>query len=321
MAQLIKLQDYISRYEVDIFRYPTQFVRLKKQQWEKVYGMWKKDGIAENSNYEDDSHNDILEKPLHRKLKLLFNKERETERVLFDQSREEDNDTMLFFTNFQTFPEKEVELKKQFLDQLFHFQLKWASSTLIEKSFVDSSYNRDQNLRYFLQRFPDNYLLIYNPVLQLKNAPVELEILLLTPKEVICITFLESFDGTAYIGGKERFWTEIYKDKEKKIVNPIISLKRMENIVSNIFSHHKIDLPIKKLILSRNGFIDYPTLPQDVMSIDQRNYDEWFEKMRSFRSPIKNNQIRAAQAILTYCQTTSFKRLEWDEHKDLPKGE
>jgi hypothetical protein len=36
MAQLIKMQDYISRYEQDIYRYPTQFARLKKQQWDKL---------------------------------------------------------------------------------------------------------------------------------------------------------------------------------------------------------------------------------------------------------------------------------------------
>lgn len=30
MAQLVKIQDYISRYQIDLARYPTQFVRLKK---------------------------------------------------------------------------------------------------------------------------------------------------------------------------------------------------------------------------------------------------------------------------------------------------
>ena len=45
MAQLVKLQDYISRYQIDLARYPTQFVRLKKTNgsalsdsgnWEKI---------------------------------------------------------------------------------------------------------------------------------------------------------------------------------------------------------------------------------------------------------------------------------------------
>ena len=41
MAQLIKLQDYVSRYESDLSRYPSQFVRIKKQQWEKLKSAWE----------------------------------------------------------------------------------------------------------------------------------------------------------------------------------------------------------------------------------------------------------------------------------------
>lgn len=41
MAQLIKLQDYISRYEIDLARYPTQFIRLKQNQWERIKYQWQ----------------------------------------------------------------------------------------------------------------------------------------------------------------------------------------------------------------------------------------------------------------------------------------
>jgi len=41
MAQLVKLQDYISRYQIDLARYPTQFVRLKKNQWERIKRQWE----------------------------------------------------------------------------------------------------------------------------------------------------------------------------------------------------------------------------------------------------------------------------------------
>ena len=35
MGQLIKLQNYTSRYEQNIFHYPSRFVMLKKQQWDR----------------------------------------------------------------------------------------------------------------------------------------------------------------------------------------------------------------------------------------------------------------------------------------------
>ena len=41
MAQLVKLQDYTSRYQIDLARYPTQFVRLKKNQWDRVKHQWE----------------------------------------------------------------------------------------------------------------------------------------------------------------------------------------------------------------------------------------------------------------------------------------
>jgi hypothetical protein len=47
MAQLIKLLDYVSRYETDLYRYPSQFVRLKKQQWEKMKQHWKNGELHE----------------------------------------------------------------------------------------------------------------------------------------------------------------------------------------------------------------------------------------------------------------------------------
>ncbi|WP_335871320.1 nuclease-related domain-containing protein [Bacillus sp. 2205SS5-2] len=323
MAQLLKLQDYVSRYEMDLYRYPSQFVRLKKQQWDKTYQTWE---LGEKHHLLQRLENLPTvspERTFFRKFKSYFSKGKEIERTLFDQRDMEADEGFTFETSFHTLPVEEDELKKHFLDQLFQFQMKWASSTLTEKSYIDSSYYRDDNLRYLLQRFPDTYLVFYNPVLQLKNAPVELEILVLTPKELICITMLESNDGTAYIGSNERFWIEKYKDREKKILNPVISLNRMEKIIKNILSIHSVDLPVKKLILSRNGFLDYPSAPYHVELVDQRKYPQWFEEMRMFRSPLKNVQIRAAQAVLSYCQTTSFKRLEWDndEDRDFSKGD
>ena len=41
MGQLIKLQDYTSRYEQNIYHYPARFVTLKNQQWEKVQRNWE----------------------------------------------------------------------------------------------------------------------------------------------------------------------------------------------------------------------------------------------------------------------------------------
>lgn len=41
IAQLIKLLDYISRYETNPFHYPTQYIRLKQENWKKLSKEWE----------------------------------------------------------------------------------------------------------------------------------------------------------------------------------------------------------------------------------------------------------------------------------------
>ncbi|WP_413229413.1 hypothetical protein [Heyndrickxia sporothermodurans] len=57
MGQLIKLQDYISRYEMDPFRYPAQYVRLKKQQWQKLKLDWENQSTSTNEIHEVEEEN------------------------------------------------------------------------------------------------------------------------------------------------------------------------------------------------------------------------------------------------------------------------
>ena len=143
-----------------------------------------------------------------------------------------------FNPNIIYHPESEEQLRRLYIDQLFHFQLKWASSTMLEKSKLDPKFMRDSLLRSFTQQLPDSYLLFYYPILKVKKAPVELDILLITPIECLCITVLEDENAAAFIGNGERFWTKKIGDRETKILNPLIALNRMEKIVSGIFTAH-----------------------------------------------------------------------------------
>ena len=48
--------------------------------------------------------------------------------------------------------------------------------------------------------------MFYYPILLLKKAPVELDIIIVTPVECMCITVLEEEDVAAFIGSGDRFW-------------------------------------------------------------------------------------------------------------------
>lgn len=320
MGQLIKLQDYVSRYEQDIFVYPSRFVRLKKQQWEKWHKAWESNELYRfdpepqlsniSSGWPDEE-----KEPFMGKLKSLLKrgKKEEEDYSAEEYSKEEKiEDEFAFEASFTAHPDTLENLKHHFLDQLYRFQMKWATSTLTEKSFPDKRYYYDEKLKYFLQRFPDTYLTMYNPVFLLKQAPVETESILISPTDAWCISFLEEEDLAVFAGSKDRFWTKKGSAGEKKFLNPLLALNRTEKIVGKIFELHDIDLPIHKAVLCRNGYIDYPTAPFDVQLIEKRGYEKWFQTMRNQRFPLKHVQLKGAQALLQYCQTTSIKRLEWE---------
>jgi hypothetical protein len=313
MAQLIKLQDYVSRYETDLYRYPSQFVRLKKQQWEKMKFHWENGGTFASLEKEEVEK----EKPsVTSKFMSLFKKKDDGGPEESEFLNQKDDDEIELEMSSHSDISTEEELKKHFLDSIFEFQLRWASSTISEKSYVDNSYYYDERLKYLLQRFPDNTLVLYYPVFKIKNAPVELEVVLITPTGIWCLSFLEFEDGTAYIGSGDRFWLKKWGDTETRVLNPLISLRRMERIIQQIVEYAGIELPVHKAVISRNGYIDYPQAPAGYRFIDKRMHESWFNQQRSSRSPIKSVQLKAAKAILDFCQTTSFRRMHY-QHETL----
>lgn len=319
MAQLVKLQDYISRYEIDLKRYPTQFVRLKKQQWDRTKEEWERGSF--NSDWIEKEQEVVVEYEKKSLFSILFPKhKKELVEDIEWQNDEltqgvpipEESTTLLFEPKLVYKPQTKEELKRMYLDQLFHFQLKWASSTLREKSYVDPKYMRDSMLRDLTQKLPDNYFLFYYPILKLKKAPIELDIILILPTEVVCIVVLEDKTSDAFIGSGDRFWLKKSGKEEKKILNPTINLNRMESILGQIFQKQEVELPIKKVILSRNGYIDYPGNSYQTEFIDTRKFPEWFLSLKSSHSPMKHMQFKAAQAILDLVQTTSYSRSSSD---------
>lgn len=334
MAQLVKLQDYVSRYQNDLKRYPTQFVKLKKVQWERMKKDWATgEEIPDWELEENDekSYKNFLHRifSFHRKEKLnpteedgevgnkedflnLISEELEDQQ-LDEETITEESSNFMFQPTILYYPQTIEELKKMYIDQLFQFQLKWASSTLREKSYVDSKYYRDSLLRALTQRLPDSYLLFYYPIFQVKKAPVEMGILLLTPTDCYCIQVLEEEVQAVFIGDSNRFWKKKVGKIDSKVLSPLIGLNRMESIVKQIFLKNAIDLPIRKVVLSRNGYIDDQGASYGVKFVDKRNYTDWFANLKKNPSPMKYMQFKAAQFLLNTVQTTSHHRIDWDD--------
>ncbi|WP_096152902.1 MULTISPECIES: NERD domain-containing protein [Bacillus] len=313
MAQLIKLQDYISRYEQDIYRYSNQYIRFKKQQWENFQdrkNVIEEDELPFSLMEEEDSNNKLLDFLKNGFKRKKQNEEEEFNVKTYERNGEED-DLHEYFKKANSLNLSKEGEKQYFLDGLYPYQLKWASSTIRDKSFLDVRYKKDKRLKYLLQRFPDTFLVMYNPIFLVKQAPVQLEIILVTPGEIKCINMTDVKDESVLIGKNDRFWQLRDGESEKKIVNPAISLNRMGNIVKNILIASDVTFPIHKLILSENSYIDFPDKQSDIEIYDKRNYDSWFQQMRGFSLPIKHSQLKAAATLLEQCQSSYVERPEW----------
>ena len=70
----------------------------------------------------------------------------------------------------------------------------------MDKSRVDARFMRDSLLRSFAQQLTGQLFTVLLPNLMLKKAPVELDIIIVTPVECMCITVLEEEDVAAFIG-------------------------------------------------------------------------------------------------------------------------
>lgn len=326
MAQLIKLRDFISRYETDIYRYPSQYIRLKKERWEKLNALYDNQEMdvgkqileEETDDYSslqgfEDFHEGWLEngnKNVFSTIKHWFKKPKNNVKVI-------DLDIQANAANrFVDRGKTKEEIKQQFLDEIFRFQINWASSTIRDSSNVDKAIYKDEILKYFLQHFPDNYLLLYKPTLLVKKAPIDLEIILISPVTTYCISILESNEMSVFETDRGRYWHEVMRGHEIKRINPMLSLNRAESLIKGYYKHYNVEMPVNKIVLSRTGFIEGQYEPANTLLVDKRNYEEWYSRLRRLPSPVKFVQLKGAQALLKHSQSTYMPRYEWEQYED-----
>ena len=309
MAQIIKIQDYISRYEQDPHHYINQFNRLKIQRWDELKKASKEEAQQPFDQIPQQAPEQEEEK---RKKFSLKRKQKEA-----DMKKERDLSLFNEPTDieqgvFRNVPTDETKLIHFFKDHLFEVQLKWASSTISLISTVSHHIRYDEKLRMLARQLPDSYFVMYKPVLLIQKAEMELCPILITPLEVICLSFLEAEPDSVYIGTKERFWEKRATGKAvQSVLNPCASLLRSGTVVSKILQQSGVDLPVKKILISRTSYIDLPEVPYGMEVIDKKKAEEWFEKQRKNTAPTKHQQFKATKALLAYGETDSKRRQEW----------
>src|SRR5690625_172699 len=307
MAQLIKMYNYITRYESNPFHYPTQYIQLKNDNWMKLLNLW------EESQKQRTESETVDEKKTN---KFSFNPFAKRKDSKIEVEEINDNDIPEY-----TFLRTKKELTQYFLNRLFSFQLKWASSTLSQVSFTDNNIKNDESFKFLLQSFPDIYLLMYYLTFLVKNVPVESEIILISPIGIDIIVMLEETKEVTYIVNDDRTWIVEHENESSKMLSSIIQLKRTEQIVKSILNKYDITFSIQKNVISRTNRMLFHTEPYQVNLIDKNNFKNWHENKRNLSSSLKNNQLKAMESLLKHCDTMSVRRPEWEEEHEAQSND
>ncbi|WP_091663019.1 nuclease-related domain-containing protein [Alteribacillus iranensis] len=317
MAHLIKISDYTSRYEQDIQRYPSQFSRLKRERWQRMKSDWERanrmvsrEKEAEKHNWFEPKERNIFSSTVAR-LKKVTNRETPTE---------ENTPPAESLTNY--YRSKSLEdLKEVFYEELFQAQLKWASSSLIEESSLDIKYKYDRRLRYLLRELPDNYMVMYYPIMKTGRANVEMDIVIISPTEVFTLVELPGKSTSIYTPGTGRYWTEYINQERRKVVSPLSSLHRMRQIIETSLSSITGSTTIKGILYAPEAMIDYPS-SLFIEVVDKRNIKKWIEKRKRHPSPIKKTQLDISERLLNHSLTSAAPRQDVvEEESDTPRDE
>ncbi len=310
MAQLVKLDDYISRYQLDVYRYSSRYNRLKAERWDRLKNDWNK----RKERYKSYAYDEIVtssygieteKRTIGWKRWLPFGKGNNDKKAI----REEDR--LSFSETFER-PISSIEaLKKTFHEELYSFQLNWASSTVTEKSYVKKSYVYDPFLAFLVKKLPDTYFLFYYPVFNVRKAQIELDIIIVTPTDIWLLHALPGNNQTIYQPYNDRFWVKNQKPEEEKILNPTIAVNRMKSVVSDVLREKNLTYSIKTAIIAKESFIDLPRKDHRLAIYDKRTFLEWFEPQKKNRTPVKHDQLKVTGAILNQCETNSELRSEF----------
>src|SRR5699024_6884308 len=159
----------------------------------------------------------------------------------------------------------------------YPFQLKWATSSLSYVSFMDQQFNYDKNLKYFLQRFPDNYLLMYYPIFNIKKAPIDGDLILITPVQINIIYLLDDYAYDNIVVADERSWIAEIDRQQSRFLIANHAVTRTEQIINRILKQKDLSYSIKKTVIANNNNLIIHQAPYNIEIVGKFEHAKWFK--------------------------------------------
>ncbi|MGL4819047.1 MAG: hypothetical protein ACRC5C_03560 [Bacilli bacterium] len=191
----------------------------------------------------------------------------------------------------------EDDLRMKFMEYLYEKKVALALSSALLQDRERRQLLYNKRLFSFVQGTPDTMLLFYRPVVAIGQAQMELEMILITPTEIWCITRVEGTSQSVFTQHDQRYWAEVVGKQKELKVNPVTALLRTSKVVTGIVQELGVDLPVRKVIVSEDSYMDIAYIPYGIDLIDRRSYGNWMESLRSERTAIKFQQLKVADRL------------------------
>src|SRR5690625_7142789 len=98
---------------------------------------------------------------------------------------------------------------------------------------------------------------MYYPVFDIRNTPIDGEILMISPTHIEIITLLEYDENIFILVGDDRRWTLEQDGQSEQFISPLITLKCTASIVKSILNKQDINFSVERTIISRKNPIIY----------------------------------------------------------------
>jgi len=94
------------------------------------------------------------------------------------------------------------------------------------------------------------------------------------------------------------------------VISPLLSIKRMEDILRRCMASFQPQLPLKHVILAPNAYVDHFRPTNFIECYDKRTFQQWHKKLMKDPSPLKHLQLKTARRLLDCCQSYAYERSE-----------
>lgn len=204
-------------------------------------------------------------------------------------------------------PLSETQLQKMLADRRHIQKLQFACDGLMERDLPHLAFLREIAYQKMRKEWNERHFFLFRPVIEWNGATVELSHLIIGPSHLYLLEWLEG-DRSIYHVSKEKTWIhQPFKGENTRVINPLISLSRTEELVRQILPSYAG--VIQKVVLAPDGYFDQIPDIRSTQFVGRSEYAHWIKQVNGRAPIVKAQQIRDVATLLEQTAKMPFRQL------------